>query len=93
MDIFSTYLKGFFGLGSKSTVNRNRRELLQNMISFVPHELTPPQQLQARKNIGIDLMFKTGAMAWMAKGVHNVNFIEPFEANYVVFPYGSTGAA
>jgi hypothetical protein len=93
MDVFTTYLKGFFGIGSKSIVNRNRKTLLESMISFVPHTLTEPQKLQARKNIGIDQMFKTGQRVWLTKGVHNVNFTEAFPAAYDVYPYGSTGAA
>lgn len=90
---FTTYLRGFWTLGSKATVKAKQKELLESMISFVPHVLTEPQKLQARKNIGIDQMFKVGSMAWLAKGVHNVGFDEAFLADYVVLAYGSTGAA
>jgi len=93
MDIFTTYLRKFWGIGSKATVKANQKILLESMISFVPHTLTAAQKLQARKNIGIDQMFKVGSMAWLTKGVHNVSFDEAFPAAYVVLPYGSTGSA
>ena len=90
---FTTYLRGFWTLGSKATVKAKQKELLESMISFVPHTLTEPQKLQARKNIGIDQMFKVGSMASLTKGIHNITFNDPFLAAYVVLAYGSTGAA
>jgi len=90
---FTTYLRGFWTLGSKATVKAKQKELLESMISFVPHTLTAAQQLQARKNIGIDQMFKVGSMASLTKGIHNIAFNDPFLAAYVVLAYGSTGAA
>jgi hypothetical protein len=90
---FTTYLRGFWTLGSKATVKAKQKELLESMISFVPHTLTEPQKLQARKNIGIDQMFKTGAIVWLAKGEHYVEFDEEFKAAYVVLSFGTTGAA
>jgi hypothetical protein len=93
MDIFTTYLKRFWGIGSKAKVKANQKILLESMISFVPHTLTEPQKLQARKNIGIDQMFKVGSMSWLTKGSHDITFNHPFLAAYVILPYGSTGAA
>jgi hypothetical protein len=93
MDIFGTYLRKFWGVGSKATVKANQKILLESMISFVPHTLTAAQKLQARKNIGIDQMFKVGSMVWLTKGVHNITFNDPFLAAYVILAYGSTGAA
>ena len=90
---FAIYLKGFFRIGSKATVNANRRALLENMISYVPHTLTAAQKLQARKNIGIEGTLKVGKIVWLTKGIHDISFDDPFLAAYVVFPYGSTGSA
>jgi hypothetical protein len=93
MDVFTTYLRKFWGIGSKATVKANQKALLESMISFVPHTLTEPQKLQARKNIGIDQMFKTGNVVWLTKGEHYIEFKEAFPAAYVVFPYGTTGVS
>jgi hypothetical protein len=91
MDIFGTYLRKFWGVGSKATVKANQKILLESMISFVPHTLTEPQKLQARKNIGVDSIIKRGQRVWLTKGVHNISFNEAFTAAYDVIPYGSTG--
>lgn len=90
---FNVYLKGFFAIGSKGKVRENRKALLENMVSCVPHTLTTPQKIQARKNIGIDLMYKVGNKVNLTKGTHTINFTTPFLENYVVFATGSTALA
>jgi len=93
MPDFNTYLHAFFAIGSKGTVRKNRKSLLENMVSCVPHTLTTPQKVQARNNIGIDLLYKTGQMVWLTKGEHDVNFTVAFTDNYVVFAQGTTGTS
>lgn len=93
MSDFNTYLTGFFGIGSKKTVRENRRRFLETSISYVPHTLTTPQKVQARRNIGIDLLYKVGSAVYLTKGTHTITFTQPFTEPYVVIPYGTTGAA
>jgi len=90
---FNVYLKNFFGVGSKKTVRDNRRAFLETSISYVPHALTTPQKVQARKNIGIDLMYKVGNKVTLTKGIHTITFTTPFLDPYVVFATGSTNLA
>jgi len=90
---FNEYLNDFFGIGSKKSVRENRRAFLENTISCVPHTLTTPQKVQARKNIGLDLMYKVGQRVLLTKGTHNIEFTVPFTDAYIVIPYGSNGTA
>jgi len=90
---FNYYLQKFFGLGSKETVRYNERELLKRLVSVVPQTLTVPEQVQARKNIGIDLMFKTGQTISLTKGTHTITFTSPFTNPYIVIANGTTGSA
>lgn len=90
---FNYYLQKFFGLGSKETVRYNERELLKRLVSVVPQTLTIPEQVQARENIGINLMYKIGNRVNLTKGTHTINFTTPFVDPYVVFATGSTAVA
>ena len=90
---FNYYLQKFFGLGSKETVRYNERELLKRLVSVVPQTLTVPEQVQARENIGINLMYKIGNRETLTKGTHTINFTTPFVDPYVVFATGSTALA
>lgn len=90
---FNYYLQKFFGLGSKKTVRHNERELLKRLVSCVPQTLTIPEQVQARENIGIHLMYKIGNRESLTKGTHTINFTTPFTDPYVVFATGSTTLA
>ena len=93
MTDFNIYLQHFFAIGSKSRVRENRKALLENMVSCVPHTLTTPQKIQARKNLGLDTMYKVGQKMTLTKGQHTITFTEPMADNYVVFATASNGAA
>ena len=86
------WIKRFNPIGSWATVKKKQQEILSKFVGWEVQTLTVPQKVQARKNIGIDLLYKTGQAVQLTKGIHKINFTTPFSDNYVVFLQGTTGA-
>lgn len=85
-------IKQFHLVGSVDVVKEKQREILSKFIGWEVQTLTTPQKVQARKNIGINLLYKTGKSVELTKGIHQINFTTPFTDNYVVFLQGTTGS-
>lgn len=90
----TSYIDGFFGIGSKSTKKANQKELLIRLLSFEAQALTTKQKLQVLTNldISVDDFGKTGKIA-LAKGTHSIYFSEAFTNQYSIFAAGSNGSA
>ena len=93
MASIESYVSRFFYVGKRNNVQTRQKNILGKFVSWEVQTLTPSQQLQARKNIGVEAAIKVGNSGFKAKGTHTITFDHPFTSAYIVIPYGTTGAA
>lgn len=92
MASIESYIRRFFFVGKTETVRAWQRAILSKFVSWEVQTLTPPQKLQARKNIGIYDLINRNGKATLTKGTHNLTIEPAFTVPYVVVATGQTAA-